>query len=79
MFVDSENSGYLAEQFRERVLRARQSPPGGKIRDALRLFDLACKFTMNGIRSQFPDATATEAQAILSRRLAIGEMLERTR
>ena len=42
--------------YRERILRARRTPPGQKLRDGAILFDEVCERMKAGIRSQFPDA-----------------------
>ena len=65
--------------YRERVLRARRTPPEEKLLDGARLFDYACRITMDGIRHQFPDADENRVREILAERLALRERLERAR
>ncbi len=57
--------------YRERVLRARRTPPAQKLLDGPRLFDRACRLMIAGIRRQFPDADEQRVQEILRERLAI--------
>jgi hypothetical protein len=61
----------IDEIYRERVLRARRTPPGEKLLDGPRLFDRACRIMKDGIRFQRPDATEIEVEAILRQRLAL--------
>jgi hypothetical protein len=51
--------------FRERVLRARATPPGEKLLDGPRLFDYACRVTKAGIRHQYPSATESGSNGSL--------------
>jgi hypothetical protein len=62
--------------FRERVLRARRTPPEEKLLDGPRLFDLACRIMRNGIREQYPDADEARVEEILRERLALVRRLE---
>jgi hypothetical protein len=64
------------EIFRERVLRARRMPQEEKLLDGPRLFDLACRVTMDGIRQQHPDADDQRVREILRQRLALRRRLE---
>lgn len=64
--------------YRERVLRARATPPEEKLADGPRLFDRACRIMKDGIRMQFPGADEEEVERILRHRLAIVEKLEKT-
>jgi hypothetical protein len=65
--------------YRERVLRARRTPPEERILDGPRLFDYACSVTMAGLRSELPDASEEELRQALRRRLEIGRKLELAR
>jgi len=65
--------------YRERVLRARRTPPEEKLLDGARLFDLSCRIMMDGIRDQFPDADEQKVREILSQRLALLRRLEHCR
>jgi hypothetical protein len=69
----------LDDIFRERVLRARQTPPAEKFLDGPRLFDWACQITLAGIRHQFPEADEEQVKEILVQRLALARRLERAR
>ena len=62
--------------YRERVLRARRTPPAVKALDGPQLFEMACRITRSGIRSQFPDADAERVESILAERLALRQRLE---
>lgn len=62
--------------YRDRVLRARATPPEDKLMDGARLFDWACSITIAGIREQFPDANETRVLQILRDRLALRRRLE---
>jgi hypothetical protein len=63
--------------FRERVLRARRTPPEEKLLDGPRLFDFACRIAMDGIRNEFPDADERRVREILAQRIALQRRLER--
>ena len=62
--------------YRERVLRARATHPDQKLLDGPRLFDFACRITMDGIRNQYPDADEQRVREILAQRLALQRRLE---
>lgn len=62
--------------YRERVLRARAMSPEEKLLAGPRLFDWACRIARDGIRSQHPDATDEQVEAILLQRLAWRRRLE---
>ena len=64
---------------RERVLRARWTPPEQKLLDGPRLFDMACRIMKDGIRDQYPDADETRVEEILRERLALARRLEERR
>ncbi|HWL95450.1 MAG TPA: hypothetical protein VNT79_18170 [Phycisphaerae bacterium] len=66
----------IDEIYRERVLRARATPPEQKLLDGPRLFDQVCRRMKDGIRMQFPNADEDEVRRILLERLAIAERLE---
>ena len=73
--MDSEQNyekqieSWIDASFRERILRARQQPPGEKLLDGLRLFDRACRIMSDGIRHQYPDASEEQVRQILLDRL----------
>ncbi len=62
--------------YRERVLRARATPPAQKLLDGPRLFDQECRIMANEIRDQFPNADEKQVQEILRLRLALIRRLE---
>ena len=59
----------IDDLYRERVLRARATPPGEKLLDGLRLFERACEWMKAGIRNEFPDADDQQVQQILIDRI----------
>jgi hypothetical protein len=69
----------LAEEiYRDRVIRARQTPPEEKFLAGEELFDYACSITLAGIQHQNPEFTAEECQHELRRRLKLRERMERS-
>jgi len=62
--------------FRERVLRARQTPPEEKLLDGPRLFERACRMMMAGIRHENPGADEERVKEILAERLALLQRLD---
>jgi hypothetical protein len=64
------------ELYRERVLRARATPPEEKFLDGARLFEFTCRIMMDGIRDENPDADETRVQQILAQRLELLRRLE---
>ena len=72
-----EPSDEMIDQlFRERILRARATPPEEKLSDGPRLFDRLCRTMKDGIRTQFPNATEEDVRRILIERLEIARKLE---
>ena len=65
--------------FRERVLRARRTPPEEKLLDGPRLFDLCCRIMMDGIRNEYPEADEQRVREILAQRVALLRRLEEHR
>lgn len=65
--------------YREKVLRARATPPATKALEGPRLFDWACRVTMAGIRHQHPHADERQVQALLRERVAMREQMEQRR
>ena len=65
------------ELYRERVLRARTTPPEQKFLAGEELFEWACSITLAGIRDQFPEADEKRRREILAERLALRERMER--
>jgi hypothetical protein len=75
---DESPYAVLAEQlYRERVIRARMTPPKFKFLAGEELFKWACSITLAGIGDQFPDADEDERRRILEQRLALRERMER--
>jgi hypothetical protein len=66
----------IDEIYRERVLRARQTPPEEKLLAGPRLFERSCSLMRAGIRSQYPDADEAQVEDILRQRLAIVRRLQ---
>lgn len=62
--------------YRERILRARRTPPEEKLLDGARLFDMACRIVTDGIRHQYPEANEQRVQEILAERVALMRRLE---
>lgn len=76
----SEEFQLLADAlYRERVLRARRTPPEERILDGPRLFDYACSVTLAGLRTELPHASEAELRQALRRRMEIGRKLELAR
>ena len=73
---DSPYRALAEELYRERVLRARRTPPEEKLLAGQRLFEAACEITLAGIRHQFPEASEEECREILRQRLALRKRME---
>lgn len=65
------------EIYRERVLRARRTPPEEKFLAGEELFEYACAITLAGIRNQNPGFTEEDCRRELNRRLEWREKMER--
>ena len=65
------------EIYRERVIRARRTPPEEKILAGQRLFESACEITLAGIRNQNPGLSEEQCRRILHERLAWRRRRER--
>jgi hypothetical protein len=61
--------------FEERARRASALPIEQKLLLGAQLFDLACRITADGIRSQHPDASEEEVRSMLRDRLALARRL----
>ncbi len=59
-----------------RIEQARRLNPGEKAMDGVRLFDDACRITMDGIRAQHPHAGPDQVLRILRQRLLMREQWE---
>jgi hypothetical protein len=73
--VDPEIKALQNEIFWSKVQRAREQSPWEKFLDGARLFDMASRVTVAGIRSQFPSYTAKQVHEEFLRRLEIGRRL----
>jgi hypothetical protein len=66
----------IDDLFREKIIRARNTPPAEKLLAGARLFERSCRIMKDGIRHQFPDADEEQVDRILTERLAILRRLE---
>ncbi len=64
------------EIYRERVLRARQTPIEQKLWAGAELFEYACRVTCDGIRHQNPGINEARVQEILRDRLELRRRME---
>lgn len=70
----------LADQiYRERVIRARNTPPEDKFLAGEELFEYACWITLAGIQHQYPDFTDADCRRELERRLELRKRMEQRR
>jgi hypothetical protein len=60
----------LDSLYRQTILQARKMSPEEKFLAGPRLFDYACRVTLDGIRNQFPGIDDQRAGQILKQRLA---------
>ena len=61
--------------YRERVLRARRTPPEERILAGATLLDFAAAATLAGIRTQHPQWSDAEAARELQRRISLDRLL----
>ena len=66
------------DMFIEQVEQALRMTPAQRFRAGAELFDAACRFSLAGIRSNFPGASREECLERLRQRLAWAEELEGT-
>ncbi|MGP0067222.1 MAG: hypothetical protein ACLQGP_26965 [Isosphaeraceae bacterium] len=66
----------IDEIYRERVLRARATPPEQKLLDGPRLFEFACRIMTDGIKNENPEADEHQIQEMLAKRLELLRRLE---
>jgi hypothetical protein len=59
------------ELFWERVRRAKQMDPMEKLLDGFRLFETACRVTLDGIRAQNPGISEADAREVLRSRILL--------
>ncbi|MBI5762857.1 MAG: hypothetical protein HZA51_04945 [Planctomycetes bacterium] len=64
------------DMYWEEVERARQLPISEKVFAGIDLFELACEFTLSGIRAENPDAGEDQILDLLRQRLALARRLE---
>ena len=76
--LHSEFAPLMDALYREEVLDARRMSPEEKFLAGEDLFEYACSITMAGIQSQNPDWNGEACRRELDRRLALGELLQRT-
>lgn len=62
--------------FRDKVLRARQTPMEDRFLDGPKLFDLNCQMICGAIRSQFPEFSNEQVQQEYFRRLQIARIID---
>jgi hypothetical protein len=62
--------------YRERVERARRTPPADRVLASLQQFEFTSNIMVAGIRSQFPEADEHRVEEILRERLALSRRLE---
>ena len=67
------NDALLLQLDTEDVAQARIMPPAQKLRAGGDLFDEACRWTLAGIRKQFPQITSKQALNELRKRIALDE------
>ena len=60
----------MDDSFRRQIERARRMTPDERFREGLALCDRTFRLMRDGIRHQFPNASASEMQQILRERLA---------
>ena len=66
----------IDELYLEEVLRARQMSPEEKFTAGQELFELACAFTLAGIKADHHGETPERWQQLLRERIALGERLQ---
>ncbi len=66
----------INQLYREEVRRALQMTPDEKFAAGQELFELACTFTLAGIRADHPDATPERCRELLRERIKLGEKLQ---
>ena len=68
-----------AALYRDRVLRARRTPPEERIVQGPLMFDFACAILMAGLHSENRNATENELRQLLRQRLALVRNLDEIR
>lgn len=67
------------EIYRERVIRARNTPPEQKLLAGEELFEYACQITLAGINHQNPEFSDEDCRRELNRRLELRKRMEMKR
>lgn len=67
--MPNEFQSLADELYRERVLRARRTPPEERILDGIRLYDQAVDRMRMGVQLQHPEAGAAELERLLIQRI----------
>lgn len=67
--MPNEFQSLADELYRERVLRARRTPPEERILDGIRLYDQAVDRMRMGVQLQHPEAGAAEIERLLIQRI----------
>ncbi len=62
--------------YRERVLRARSTPPEQKLLDCFRLFEFSLRIMSDGIRNENPEADDQTIQELIAQRFEILRRME---
>jgi hypothetical protein len=74
--MDDLKSVTSDEMLMEQVEQALRMTPEERFRAGGQLFDATCRFSLAGIRSNFPLATEAEIQSRLQNRLEIARMID---
>lgn len=74
--MNPEFQALADELYRERVLRARRTPPEERILQGPQLFDMACEASLAGIRARNAGMDEAALFAELRRRIRIGRQME---
>jgi hypothetical protein len=61
---------------RERIARARRTPPLEKFLAGVELFEFSCELMAAGVRHQFPEADESQVAEIVRQRLDLARRLE---
>ncbi len=77
--LQSPYAALADEIYRERVVRARKTPPEDKFLAGEELFEYACWITLAGIRHQNPEFTDEDCRRELDRRLELRKRMEKRR
>ena len=67
--MGNEFKSLADELYRERVLRARRTPPEDRLLDGIRLYDEAVERMLVGVRLQHPAASPAELDQLLNQQI----------